>query len=218
MAKRHLITKAEVAQLERSMTAAKEEIRALRAEKDALNLECEKYLTNIEERQRVLTVVVARAEKAEKANAALRAALTDLSEESCFYGDDCPTFGTRHGRCTRCKARAVLADPNLGADFVPRAELEAVKIGLRPELPPLPPNGSGLPRYGLHWPPIKGDGVLSVPLEDGYWTPWHLAMAELRRVAEAVREHCYAVWARDEYARLTHVDIDGIVAIVRGTR
>lgn len=45
--------------------------------------------------------------------------------------------------------------------------------GLTPEPPPRPPEGEGLPRYGLRW---NGPGQpLSVPMDDGYWTPWHLA-------------------------------------------
>mgnify|MGYP003630098738 CR=1 FL=1 len=51
--------------------------------------------------------------------------------------------------------------------------------GLTPDLPPYPPEGGGLPRYGLRW---NGPGQpLSVPFDDGYWTPWHLAAA---RIAE----------------------------------
>lgn len=33
----------------------------------------------------------------------------DIADEGCFYGDNCPTFGTRHGTCRPCKARSVLA-------------------------------------------------------------------------------------------------------------
>lgn len=45
--------------------------------------------------------------------------------------------------------------------------------GLEPDFPPRPPEGSGLPRYGLRW---NGPQLpLSVPMDDGYWTPWHLA-------------------------------------------
>lgn len=52
------------------------------------------------------------------------------------------------------------------------AECERLR-GLMPELPPLPPEGQGLPRYGLRW---NGPSQpLSVPMDDGYWTPWHLA-------------------------------------------
>ncbi|CAM3899265.1 hypothetical protein CCOS865_02167 [Pseudomonas reidholzensis] len=52
------------------------------------------------------------------------------------------------------------------------AEIEELK-GLRPEWPPRPPNGEGLPRYGLRW--NGPQQPLAVPMVDGYWTPWHLA-------------------------------------------
>lgn len=32
----------------------------------------------------------------------------DLADESCEYGDNCPTFGSRHGTCLNCKAREAL--------------------------------------------------------------------------------------------------------------
>lgn len=45
--------------------------------------------------------------------------------------------------------------------------------GLKPDCPPRPPEGEGLPRYGLRW---NGPSQpISVPMDDGYWTPWHLA-------------------------------------------
>lgn len=54
------------------------------------------------------------------------------------------------------------------------AECERLR-GLMPEAPPRPPAGQGLPRYGLRW---NGPGLpVSVPMQDGYWTPWHLAAA-----------------------------------------
>lgn len=60
--------------------------------------------------------------------------------------------------------------------------------GLKPELPPFPPQGSGLPRYGLRWNgPTE---PLAVPMDDGYWTPWHLAdalRAELEKVKGLLR-------------------------------
>lgn len=75
--------------------------------------------------------------------------------------------------------------------------------GLRPEFPPMPPDGAGLPRYGLLWPPAGTfTGPLATPMADGYWTPWHLAEAErdaaraaLRDVAVRQREACEEVVA-----------------------
>ncbi|MBX9762846.1 MAG: hypothetical protein K2Y24_07440 [Pseudomonadaceae bacterium] len=53
-----------------------------------------------------------------------------------------------------------------------QAECQMLR-GLTPEPPPRPPEGEGLPRYGIRW---NGPGQpLSVPMDDGYWTPWHLA-------------------------------------------
>lgn len=55
------------------------------------------------------------------------------------------------------------------------AELE----GIKPELPPRPPElggrdpGGDLPRYGLRW--NGPQQPLAVPMNDGYWTPWHIA-------------------------------------------
>lgn len=66
----------------------------------------------------------------------------------------------------------ILAEEALGHVDNLRAELERLK-GITPELPPRPPEGDGLPRYGLRW---NGPGLpLAVPMGDGYWTPWHLA-------------------------------------------
>ncbi|MFK3907933.1 hypothetical protein ACI2KD_07670 [Pseudomonas monteilii] len=59
------------------------------------------------------------------------------------------------------------------------AEIEQLRAenarlsGLKPEGPPRPPSDDGLPRYGLRWNgPQK---PIAVPMDDGYWTPWHLA-------------------------------------------
>jgi hypothetical protein len=32
----------------------------------------------------------------------------ELADEPCEYGDDCPSFGTRHGKCIRCGAKRAL--------------------------------------------------------------------------------------------------------------
>ena len=55
-----------------------------------------------------------------------------------------------------------------------------------PVLPPRPPTGAGMPRYGLQWNgPTK---PLSAPMDDGYWTPWHLASAANERLQARVAE------------------------------
>lgn len=85
----------------------------------------------------------------------------------------------------------VLADgPN--AEAIKALELEVSKVrddlnflrarvteleGLRPELPPMPPEGKGLPRYGIRW--NGPQQPLAVPMADGYWTPHHLAEAKI---------------------------------------
>ena len=71
-----------------------------------------------------------------------------------------------------------------------RAEVERLR-GILPELPPRAPDGHGLPRYGLRW--NGPSDPASVPMADGYWTPWHLASDAYRRGAEAMREAC-AQW------------------------
>ncbi|QIH05133.1 MULTISPECIES: hypothetical protein [unclassified Pseudomonas] len=60
------------------------------------------------------------------------------------------------------------------------AQLEQLR-GLRPAVPPRPPEGNGLPRYGLRW--NGPQQPLATLMDDGYWTPWHLAN-ELRKDAE----------------------------------
>lgn len=62
------------------------------------------------------------------------------------------------------------------------AENERLK-GLRPELPPRPPEGEGLPRYGLRW--NGPQQPLATPMEDGYWTPWHLAAQQQPQSSQA---------------------------------
>jgi len=56
----------------------------------------------------------------------------------------------------------------------------------QPVLPPRPTTGAGMPRYGLSW---NGPASpLSTPLDDGYWTPWHLASAENERLQARIAE------------------------------
>jgi hypothetical protein len=83
-----------------------------------------------------------------------------------------------------------------------RAEVERLR-GVQPEVPPRPPDGLDLPRYGLRWNgPTE---PVPVPMERGYWTPWHLAEAALRAAAERQREACAAyLWA--EYPSIVHAE------------
>ncbi|RDL18474.1 hypothetical protein D884_03295 [Pseudomonas sp. URMO17WK12:I10] len=61
-----------------------------------------------------------------------------------------------------------------GPAEVERLRIENVRLnGLKPEGPPRPPAGYGLPRYGLRWNGLQQP--IAVPMDDGYWTPWHLA-------------------------------------------
>ena len=41
--------------------------------------------------------------------ARLRESLEGIAEGDCSYGDQCPTFGSRHGTCVSCRARAALS-------------------------------------------------------------------------------------------------------------
>lgn len=84
-----------------------------------------------------------------------------------------------------------------------QAECETLR-GLQPAPPPRPPEGEGLPRYGLRW---NGPGQpLSVPMDDGYWTPWHLANSAADHSEDArplVLDECvpgtYAIRYRDNW-------------------
>jgi len=77
-----------------------------------------------------------------------------------------------------------------------RQEVEALQ-GIQPEMPPMPPNGKGLPRYGVRWNgPTQ---PLSVPKDDGFWTPWHLAQAECEKLRAAVHRLCNMYEVDDYY-------------------
>jgi len=39
-----------------------------------------------------------------------KSVLEGISEGDCSYGDNCPEFGTRHGRCVSCIAKSALRD------------------------------------------------------------------------------------------------------------
>ena len=60
----------------------------------------------------------------------------------------------------------------------------------QPVLPPYPPEGEGMPRYGLQW--NGPESPVTVLMDDGYWTPWHLANSEVERLQARVDEKCDA--------------------------
>ena len=79
-----------------------------------------------------------------------------------------------------CAAPDSYCDPDEAVKYV-RADTLPL-----PVLSRFPPEGEGMPRYGLHWDgPTK---PLSVPMDCGYWTPWHLASAENKRLQARVAE------------------------------
>lgn len=49
----------------------------------------------------------------------------------------------------------------------------------------------GLTRYGLQW--NGPTDFVATPMPDGYWTPWHLAQAEIDRLRAALRMGCDAL-------------------------
>lgn len=73
--------------------------------------------------------------------------------------------------------------------------------GIQPELPPYPPEGDGLPRYGIRW--NGPTSPLAVPMSDGYWTPWHLATGAPESKVNVLRGE-----VRDERIRRQTVEQD----------
>jgi hypothetical protein len=73
-------------------------------------------------------------------------------------------------------------DRILAAARAAAVEVERLR-GLQPDIPPRAPEGAGLPRYGLRW--NSPSQPLAVPMDDGYWTPYHLAIRDSRTPIEA---------------------------------
>jgi hypothetical protein len=89
------------------------------------------------------------------------------------------------------------ARANRMSDLLAAAEQEVERLhGLQPELPPRPPAGGGLPRYGLRW--NGPDQPVAVPMDDGYWTPFHLAAHLLDDLAALERNFDATISAQDE--------------------
>lgn len=89
------------------------------------------------------------------------------------------------------------------------AEVDRLR-GIQPDLGPRAPDGDGLTRYGIRW---NGPSQpLSVPMADGYWTPWHLASAAVERQREevfsaldAVLDRFDCTCGRDDYRHRTSI-------------
>jgi hypothetical protein len=77
-------------------------------------------------------------------------------------------------------------EPPGRTEYVVGLEREVERLrGIQPELPPRPPEGGGLPRYGLRWNGLEQP--VAVPMDDGYWTPFHLAAAAAAVAADDLR-------------------------------
>lgn len=76
-----------------------------------------------------------------------------------------------------------LSNARLSERNTARAEVERLR-GIKPELPSRPGiwEGSTAARFGIRW--NGPQSPIAVPMDDGYWTPWHLAQAECARVAK----------------------------------
>jgi len=63
-------------------------------------------------------------------------------------------------------------------------ELEAKLEAMR-ETYTLAMRGAGLERYGIEW---QGqENPISVPMNDGYWTPWHIAQLRITELEAQIR-------------------------------
>jgi hypothetical protein len=108
------------------------------------------------------------------------AALKNLAARQVAYEDASDITDAIHEiaalRCYRENHMEVmeLVQANQKALIEAQAEIERLK-GIKPELPPYPPLGEGLPRYGIRW--NGSTEPITALMDDGYWTPWHLADA-----------------------------------------
>jgi hypothetical protein len=87
---------------------------------------------------------------------------------------------------------------------------------IQPELPPRPPEGDGLPRYGLRWD--GPDQPVAVPMDDGYWTPFHLAAAAAAVAADELRASNASASRGWQMADELHVALGRTVEALREAR
>ena len=93
-----------------------------------------------------------------------------------------------HGEYEGERCRVWCDDPAPSEYCDPAEAVKYVRADTLPTpcLPPRPPEGEGLPRFGLQW--NGPTSPLSVPMNDGYWTPWHLANDEIDQLQAKVAE------------------------------
>lgn len=125
-------------------------------------------------------------ERAERAEERLDEELEHLKDvEAAGWCDVCT--GTGHlssGKACMCGGTGLASmQVTYLRERLDEAEAERDQLrGIRPELPPRPPEGTWGMRYGIRW---NGPSVpLAVPMEDGYWTPWHIANEALEQMQE----------------------------------
>jgi predicted nucleic acid-binding Zn-ribbon protein len=107
--------------VEEERDAARSEEKVLR-EKLEWQAACTKALMESQERlaaevRRLRNELVEREDALTQDVDVFRAALLDLAERRCAYGDGCPMVDDKHGRCIGCKARAALEARGVTTDY-----------------------------------------------------------------------------------------------------
>lgn len=100
--------------------------------------------------------------------------------------------------------RELLGRDAFGAAFAEAGVSAALAPAALPPRPPRkPPHVEGqaegertLPRYGLHW--RDASSPVSVPMPDGYWTPWHLAHEQIQQLAHRCQVAETSLATKDE--------------------
>jgi hypothetical protein len=87
----------------------------------------------------------------------LREFVQELADEPCAYGDSCPAFGTRHGRCLACKARLAFTSP------APSEAITQEHVAfLRDLLHSLHAPGDGFARFGMGISPDQAHALAQI--------------------------------------------------------
>lgn len=79
----------------------------------------------------------------------------------------------------------------------------------------LKPQGDGLPRYGIKW--NGNNQPISTPVDDGYWTPYHLALAQNAELAsenDSLKSSLKRSYEANDHLNDQHKDL----AVMKHTR